>query len=1318
MAGTSSITQVKPSYVCQSVYSTGVGESRLNALDSIEVDAISEGSIAEIGPTQDLYRWAPSSVAAPTPPGPSPSVVIPRGQPLATPGRWILVSSSSPASVFYQFIEAEPLATTLLPEHDPVVAAIQQSTLFIENGDIIDVGVPPLGYTKLTLNNQQIWYTDVLGSTVAMNRRARIRFVSHPAAAATPVIVTDEPATDTTVVTLYSALAAAAPLSGVLLVGNTTEGTALIVNNGGHLQLVSGTMEDVLAGASVALGAGTGPAHTGGQISMANGAWVNMASGSDIALASGSSISVAAGGQIDLLVGTGTAHTGGKLDLASGSWVSVGSGGDISVSSGGTVSLSSGASENVAAGGAISLLVGTGTAHTGGQLSMANQSWISMASGSDIAMASGSTISMASGSTQNVEAGGTISLNSNAGTPTTGGKLLVNSDGWIDLRSGAVIECRSGSAIDLFSGSYIGGVAGSIIYVGGASTLTGDGTYGAFTGLPNGSATGGGGVVTVNGPSKGANIAGDAFLQGGSNTPGYTGGSFSAYGAQASTGGGVDIRPGVGDGTHVSGNLNLYLAGNGIPGEFIATAADNSNTAIHGSFSFTAARNMNSGIQQGASLYLGAGFASPAARGGSVNLSAGSGGGTGTGGTLNLVGGSSGSGGDASQFIIRGASTTLPGHIEATGPVGMISLASDPANNTSGSGQLYAKTLSGATQLFWRTQAGTVYQLTPPGTGGSIPWISMPDANTVKPVAGFPNTTDSSTNVSAISRLFAIAPSAGSYYVYSYTNKYVKSGIDSVNWTDVEGQHWFYFDAAGVLQHTVDPSAYLSGGAALIAQIYWDATNKAIIHQGEERHSYMDVYTHTWAHTTIGALWVSGGDLANFTIGTGALNSHAQFSCNTTVFRDEDLKFTITNGAPQTLSPILSAPVFYLTSTGVWRRKTADNYPVIQSGSAGYVGPNGRLAYNLFSGGVWTLSEVPNNDYVLSHVFATNDVNNPIVVIVGQAYYATLSDAQAGAQNELQNLVNVTTLFTAEATPLASVIYQTASSYGNAVKGRIVQNAAGSNYWDWRGNRFKGGAGSANQSLPVGTAGQVVQNNGTYWQSQSTLYTASGWGTAATDGWLRGGPSESIVSAKYAAYANSTSVLKSYVPVVGQSGLIIGDYQYLDQMIYDVNATGAFSWRVNGAPKFGLDANGPDCKSQRLQNVGTPTTGTDGARWQDLWAPHANITIANGATIDDYAPTDWTTLTLVTFQWSDATSKTITGFSASGLITNLKYVGSVGNAGTQNLILAHNNAGSAAANRIYCPGGTDITIPPADNKFVLLGYDTSVSRWRVLSKNF
>jgi hypothetical protein len=80
------------------------------------------------------------------------------------------------------------------------------------------------------------------------------------------------------------------------------------------------------------------------------------------------------------------------------------------------------------------------------------------------------------------------------------------------------------------------------------------------------------------------------------------------------------------------------------------------------------------------------------------------------------------------------------------------------------------------------------------------------------------------------------------------------------------------------------------------------------------------------------------------------------------------------------------------------------------------------------------------------HIAATNDVENPIVAILGNTYN-TKSAARAGANTEFAAMSG---LPFAEFVRLGTVIYQVSNTYTNTTKARVVSTDDGSAYIDYR----------------------------------------------------------------------------------------------------------------------------------------------------------------------------------------------------------------------------------------------------------------------------
>ena len=93
---------------------------------------------------------------------------------------------------------------------------------------------------------------------------------------------------------------------------------------------------------------------------------------------------------------------------------------------------------------------------------------------------------------------------------------------------------------------------------------------------------------------------------------------------------------------------------------------------------------------------------------------------------------------------------------------------------------------------------------------------------------------------------------------------------------------------------------------------------------------------------------------------------------------------------------------------------------------------------------------------------------------------------------------------------------------------------------------------------------------------------------------------------------------------------------------------------------------------------------------------------------DDVTPTDWDLAFGVrATSVADAGITGLVALTGSGKILFKKLY----NAGSYNLTLRHQNAGSLAANRLIIPGGADLILAP--NDVVDLFYDTVSQRWRV-----
>lgn len=292
----------------------------------------------------------------------------------------------------------------------------------------------------------------------------------------------------------------------------------------------------------------------------------------------------------------------------------------------------------------------------------------------------------------------------------------------------------------------------------------------------------------------------------------------------------------------------------------------------------------------------------------------------------------------------------------------------------------------------------------------------------------FPNRTETTISFNNSQRRFTIAPTGSSYRVFIRGSLFVKQG-EFVDITDTEGTWFFYFNASGVL--TASQTVWDLQQHVPIAFIYWNAASDVALLLGDERHgTVMDSMTHELLHKTVGMRYVSGLGLVA-TVGDGSQNPHAQVTLYDGQCYDEDLVANIVDGSPQELNPIAYIPIFYLDGASPnWRKKTANAFPL-------YEGTN-RIRYNLDTAGTWSQPDAPTNgNYVAMYLFATNDVNTPVIAILGQRYDTTLNGARDN--NKLENLVFPSVPFQ-EIKALWRIILQTSAAYGNTPKARFIES--------------------------------------------------------------------------------------------------------------------------------------------------------------------------------------------------------------------------------------------------------------------------------------
>jgi len=309
---------------------------------------------------------------------------------------------------------------------------------------------------------------------------------------------------------------------------------------------------------------------------------------------------------------------------------------------------------------------------------------------------------------------------------------------------------------------------------------------------------------------------------------------------------------------------------------------------------------------------------------------------------------------------------------------------------------------------------------------------------------GFDDRSDSTISFTNGSRVFTIQPVATTFDYWVEGTKYSSTGATIVI-GDTEGVHVIYFDGASLATIANPTSANIDTiirTKAIVSLLYWNATDNEVIYVGDERHGKeMSPDTHSYLHFTEGLRYISGLGLNTMSVDGSGATVDSQFGIDLGAVTDEDIYHSI-SAVPATTG----VPIYYmLGSVPRW----------VKSENSGYSARtyddtiSTRLAYNQFTGGNWQLTEVTSGDYVLYHIFATTEKDRSMIAIMGQADYANARAARDGALTEIRSLLLDDVLFP-EIKPIATVIYQTNTSYSSPINARIISTDEGDNYIDWR----------------------------------------------------------------------------------------------------------------------------------------------------------------------------------------------------------------------------------------------------------------------------
>lgn len=309
-------------------------------------------------------------------------------------------------------------------------------------------------------------------------------------------------------------------------------------------------------------------------------------------------------------------------------------------------------------------------------------------------------------------------------------------------------------------------------------------------------------------------------------------------------------------------------------------------------------------------------------------------------------------------------------------------------------------------------------------------WVNATNADS-EPI-GHENKADSVVSFNEGTRTFSISPAVSSYTVWCKGTRYVKTTTETVTIPDTTGLYYIYFSSTGVLSYKT--TFFTWDEDTPTAYVYWNATDDKAYFFADERHGIaLDWATHEYLHRTRGAAIANGfGASAYTTVGDGTADADMQIDIADGTFFDEDLQVDITHSATptantweQVLQGAAEIPMFYHSGTE-WKKDTATVFPLKQGSS--------RPVYNLLSGGSWSTPDISNNSYGITYLLATNNLNEPVIGILGQEEYGKKTAAEA----EFYESLNLDGFPVVEFRPLYKLVYECKNSYTNTPNARLV----------------------------------------------------------------------------------------------------------------------------------------------------------------------------------------------------------------------------------------------------------------------------------------
>jgi len=262
-------------------------------------------------------------------------------------------------------------------------------------------------------------------------------------------------------------------------------------------------------------------------------------------------------------------------------------------------------------------------------------------------------------------------------------------------------------------------------------------------------------------------------------------------------------------------------------------------------------------------------------------------------------------------------------------------------------------------------------------------------------ITGFPNRTNNTIAFDDATRTLSLAPTGANFTIYYKGKAVLIDAAKTVTISNSGGGHWIQWDYNQNKLVDLGNTPNIKDNL-LVAYIYWDSVASNALFFSDERHAVSNDKTwHYHEHTTVGAIWKSGGDLS-YTINNPNVVGFG--ITGPVVIADEDLEHSIvaadTPALPyeqninSSFGGLASLPVLYLSGTSYTQSSVGGN-------SLPWYPSTTRAYYNQVSGGVGSLVTAEADDtYITYWMVVTNDTRYPIKLIMGRNAWASYAEAE------------------------------------------------------------------------------------------------------------------------------------------------------------------------------------------------------------------------------------------------------------------------------------------------------------------------------------